>query len=172
MSKAVRSVIIFFLVAVLTVSAPPLRAMAMTLTVDDPSDGVQCAGATFTTISAAVLAANPLGGDLILVCDGLYTEQVTINKSLTLQGAAGQTPTVQAPAAMVVPKSIITVTGSALVSVIIDNLIISGPGGTICDSLRSGIRVESGATATITTTSSLTFTTRRSAAARTESASS
>jgi hypothetical protein len=122
--------------------------MAMTLTVDD--DGVQCAGATFTTISAAVLAANPLGGDTILVCDGLYPEQVTINKSLTLQGAALQTPTVQAPAAMVIPKSIITVTGSSLVSVIIDNLIISGPGGTICDSVRSGIRVESSATATIT----------------------
>ena len=122
--------------------------MAMTLTVDDPSDGVQCPSATFTTISAAVLAANPLGGDTILVCDGLYTEQVTINKSLMLQGAAGQTPTVHAPAAMVVPKSIITVT--ALVSVIIDNLIISGPGGSSCDSIRSGIRVDTGATATIT----------------------
>ncbi len=145
MSRAVRSIVIFLLVAVLTVSAPPLRAMAATLTVDD--DGVQCPGA-FPTISAAVLAANPLGGDVIVVCDGLYPEQVTIAKSLTLQGVAGQTPTVQAPAVMADPKAIIRVMGP--VSVTIDGLVISGPGPSGCDSIRSGIRVDSGATALIT----------------------
>ena len=146
MSQAVRSAVIFLLVAVLTASAPALRARVVnTLTVDD--DGVQCT-TPFTTISSAVAVALP--GDIIVVCDGLYTEQVTINKSLTLQGAAGQTPMVQAPAAMLTSKAIITVTGSALVSVIIDNLIISGPGGSSCDSIRSGIRVDTGATATIT----------------------
>jgi len=149
-NTAMRSVITFLLVAVLTFSAPPLRAMATTFTVDDPSDGIQCPGATFTTISAAVAVANPLGGDIILVCDGVYIEQVTIAKSLTLQGAAGQTPTVKAPPAMLDPKAIIRVTGTPLVNVIIDNLVISGPGDTSCDSVRSGIRVDSGATATIT----------------------
>jgi hypothetical protein len=40
---------------------------------------------TFTTIQAAVNFANP--GDTILADAGTYAEQVTINKSLTLQGA-------------------------------------------------------------------------------------
>src|SRR2546427_6238014 len=128
MSRLTRSICVSLLVAVMTISIPPLRAMAATLTVDDPTDGVQCSGVTFATISAAVLAANPAGGDIILVCDGLYTEQVTINKSLTLQGAAGQTPTVQAPATMADPKAIIRVTGT-MVNVTIDGLVISGPGG-------------------------------------------
>jgi len=40
----------------------------------------------YTTISAAVTAANP--GDTIKVCPGLYVEQVQINKNnLTLLGA-------------------------------------------------------------------------------------
>lgn len=79
--------------------AGPKSAMAVTYTVDDPSDGVQCSGATFTTISAAVLAAssNPLTPDIIVVCDGNYVEQVVIDKSLTLQAAQGQTPTIQFP---------------------------------------------------------------------------
>src|SRR3989441_2117896 len=153
MRRAIRSTVSSLLVAALTSSVGPLAAVATTLTVDDPSDGIQCSGATFTTISAAVAAANPLGGDIILVCDGVYTEQVVIDKSLTLQGAAGQTPTVQAPLTMSGPKAIILVTNPLVglpPSVIIDGLIISGPGGVNCDSLRYGIRVDGGANATIT----------------------
>jgi len=69
---------------------------------------------------------------------------------------AGQTPTVQAPALMADPKAIVRVTGvaglglGALVNVIIDGLIISGPGSGSCDSIRYGIRVDGGASATIT----------------------
>src|SRR6266536_4968783 len=53
-----------------------------TLVVD--RDGVECAGADFTSIQAAVDAAQP--GDLIRVCPDLYTETVTIDKPLTLKG--------------------------------------------------------------------------------------
>jgi hypothetical protein len=51
--------------------------------VDD--DRVQCPFAAYTTISAAVAAAN--NGDQIDVCAGTYTETVAVNKFLTLRGA-------------------------------------------------------------------------------------
>lgn len=48
-----------------------------------------------TTIQGAVDAAS--AGDTVCVKDGTYREQVVINKDLTLQSAAGATPTVEAP---------------------------------------------------------------------------
>src|SRR2546425_3193214 len=152
MHRAIRSIVPSLLVAALTSSVGPFAAMANTLTVDDPSDGIQCSGATFTTISAAVAAAIPLGGDIVLVCDGVYTEQVVINKSLTLQGAAGQTPTFQAPLTMKGPKAIILVTNPPVgipPSEIIDGLIINRPGGANCDSLPYRIPRDGGANAFI-----------------------
>ena len=56
-------------------------AAPQTLVVDD--DRAQCAGAGFTSIQAAVDAAQP--GGLIRVCPGLYAERVTIDKPLTLK---------------------------------------------------------------------------------------
>ena len=44
-----------------------------------------CDHATYPTIQAAVTAASP--GDMVKVCPGLYSENVTISKSLTLLGA-------------------------------------------------------------------------------------
>jgi parallel beta-helix repeat protein len=52
-----------------------------TLVVD--GDGVQCASADFTSIQAAVDAAQP--GDLIRVCPDLYIESVVVDKPLTLK---------------------------------------------------------------------------------------
>src|SRR5689334_2116510 len=49
-------------------------AWGATRLVDD--DGVQCPSAPFHAIQAAVNAAAP--GDTVLVCNGLYPEQVTI----------------------------------------------------------------------------------------------
>lgn len=48
-------------------------------------DNLKCAGSTYTTISAAVAAAS--AGDTISVCAGIYPETVTVDKSLTFEGA-------------------------------------------------------------------------------------
>ncbi|MCU1426714.1 MAG: hypothetical protein JWL83_714 [Actinomycetia bacterium] len=63
--------------------AAPAHAVPATLTVDD--NNAQCPEATFTTISAAVTAAN--AGDTIQVCAGIYAETVTVSKQLTFLGA-------------------------------------------------------------------------------------
>ena len=55
-----------------------------TLVVD--KDKVQCPKADFTSIQAAVTAAQP--GDKIKVCPDLYNEDVTVNKPLTLQATS------------------------------------------------------------------------------------
>jgi hypothetical protein len=43
---------------------------------------------SFSTISAAVTAAPPAGSTTILVCPGIYPEQVLIQKKITLKGVA------------------------------------------------------------------------------------
>jgi parallel beta-helix repeat protein len=53
--------------------------------VDD--DKVQCPAAAYTSIQAAVNAAK--AGDVIRVCAGTYKEQVTIDKSLSLEADNG-----------------------------------------------------------------------------------
>ena len=55
------------------------------IVVDD--DKVQCPNAAFTSIQAAVNAANP--GDVIRVCPGTYVEQVVVDKSVRLQADNG-----------------------------------------------------------------------------------
>jgi parallel beta-helix repeat protein len=66
-----------------------------TLLVDD--DKAQCPTATFTKIQDAVNAAT--NGATIRVCAGLYKEQVTISKSLTINGDNG---------AIVMPTGVVT----------------------------------------------------------------
>src|SRR6202521_3062960 len=55
------------------------------LLVDD--DKVQCPTATFTSIQDAINATDP--GGLIRVCPGTYREQLSINKSLSIEGDNG-----------------------------------------------------------------------------------
>src|SRR2546426_456050 len=65
-------------------------ALATTLWVNDPPNtysppGTSCTSPGYPTIGAAVAAA--VSNDTIMVCDGTYTENVILNKSLTLLGA-------------------------------------------------------------------------------------
>jgi Right handed beta helix region len=69
--------------ATLGLSATAAHASPAVLLVDD--NHVQCPTAPYTTISAAVAAANP--GDTIQVCAGIYPETVNVDKSLTFLGA-------------------------------------------------------------------------------------
>src|ERR1700674_180549 len=48
---------------------------------------IQCPAATFTSIQDAINAADP--GSLIRVCPGTYREQLSINKSLSIEGDNG-----------------------------------------------------------------------------------
>lgn len=58
------------------------NSKAAQIFVDD--DHVQCPGAQYSSIQAAVTAANP--GDTVNVCSGTYNEQVTVTKKLNIQG--------------------------------------------------------------------------------------
>ena len=65
-------------------------AAAATLVVDD--DGVQCPSRGYSSINAALSVAG--SGDTIMVCAGMYAENVVINVvSLTLRGAQAGFPT-------------------------------------------------------------------------------
>lgn len=97
-----------------------------------------------SSIQAAVNGASP--GDTILVNPGTYTEQVTINKNLTLQGnGAGaiiQSPSTLTPDAFGLDV-LLEVNNAATVS--INNMTIQGPNPTIND----GILVVGDATANV-----------------------
>jgi hypothetical protein len=101
----------------------------------------------FPTIQGAVNAADP-SGDTIKVDPGTYTEQVTINKSLTLQGnGAGaiiQAPSTMTPDPVFNLRSLVEVKNAATVN--INNMTIEGPNPAIND----GILVVGGATANVT----------------------
>ena len=75
---------IFFLASRVAAGAEDLDRKP-DLLVDD--DKVQCPAATFTSIQATIDAASP--GNLIRVCPGTYREQLSINKSLSIEGDNG-----------------------------------------------------------------------------------
>jgi hypothetical protein len=57
---------------------------------------VGCAGAPFTSISAAVSAASD--GDVVQVCPGTYPEAVTVDRSVAIIGPSGPLSTAQCDA--------------------------------------------------------------------------
>ncbi len=107
-----------------------------------------CKNANFTTVQSAVTAAN--SGDKIKVCAGTYVEQVTIpagKDKLSLEGEKDFQAIIQAPATMADPKAIVRVNGAQDVK--IKGFTIQGPGGSGCDSIRWGVRVDGNGSATI-----------------------
>lgn len=125
-------------------------AFAATLVVDDDgmasSADCDASSSAYTTVQAAVAAAS--AGDTILVCPGTYTEQVTITTNgLTLQSVTPLAGVIKAPGGMADPKAIVRVNGATGVTIL--DFTISGPGDSSCDSLRYGVRVDGGGSATI-----------------------
>jgi nitrous oxidase accessory protein NosD len=108
----------------------------------------------YTKISDAIAAAS--AGSVIFVESGTYTEQVVINKSLTLTGAGSASTFIQAPATLTSDadgnKDLIDITG-ALTIANISGFTISGPGpshaGCGSGGINYGIYVRGGATAHI-----------------------
>jgi nitrous oxidase accessory protein NosD len=86
-TKLVSSVLLLAAVALILCAALAVPASAATLTVG--------AGGQFKTIQQAVDAAKP--GDTVLVAHGSYTENIVVNKPLTIAAAnRSARPTVQA----------------------------------------------------------------------------
>jgi hypothetical protein len=125
----------------------PTSASDGMLIVDD--DMLDCPNAQYTSIQAAVTAANP--GDTIKVCRGIYMEQVTIpagKDGLTLFSEGAFQAIIKAPLVMTDPKAIVRVSGSQ--NVTIRHFTITGPGTGGCDSIRYGVRVDDQGSALIT----------------------
>ena len=117
------------------------------LIVDD--DRADCPNAQFTTVQAAVTAALP--GDTIKVCRGTYVEQVTIpagKDNLTLFSEGAFEAVLKAPLVMADPKAIVLIRGAD--NITLRHFTITGPGGSLCDSIRYGVRVDTGGSALIT----------------------
>ncbi len=94
-----------------------------------------CAGATYTTISKAV-AAVP-AGSTIKVCPGIYYEEVTISKSLTLTGITSgnsENPIIELPSTPVANSTrlldgssqFVQILVSKCANVTISNIIVDG----------------------------------------------
>ena len=103
----------------------------------------------FPTIQAAINASNP--GDIIKILPGIYTEQLTISKSLTIIGSGAKSTIIQAPNVLnpspVIPfpgrANIVEIFNEAIVTM--KGLTIAGPNGNVCEGL-AGVSIHGDAT--------------------------
>jgi hypothetical protein len=131
--------------AACALALPSAASAATTRFVDD--DGVQCPTATFTSIQAAVNASSP--GDTVRVCDGTYTETVTVpaaKHNIKIMAKTNGGPTIQNPAANTT-GSIVEIDAKA---VLFRGFNVQGPfQKTDCSGSAYGISVLQGGQATI-----------------------
>lgn len=110
-----------------------------------------CAGQSpcYSTIQAAVNAVAT--GGTVNVATGTYTEQVNVDKNLTLTGAGAASTNIAAPASLVADvlgtQTILEIGNNA--NVTISGLTVAGPGPAGCGSISYGIFVVGGATLNI-----------------------
>lgn len=125
------------------------QAREAVIRVDD--DKAQCPTATYTSIQAAVDAAS--AGTRIVVCPGMYAEQVTVpagKDGLDLISHVSEAAVIRAPAAAAEPGDIVLVDGAR--DVTLREFTVAGP---LPDTLfcsverRTGIRVTGGGSASI-----------------------
>ena len=133
--------------------SPAAQAAPATIYVSNASNshclstGPGTAISPYCTVQEGVNAAS--SGGTVEVENGTYAEQVTIGSTknnLTLTGG-GSSTTIKAPSTMTTSKAIIEISGATGVTV--QDLTISGPGASGCDSLEYGVKVDNGAKATI-----------------------
>lgn len=107
----------------------PIPAAALPCT---PTGVTLAVPGTYATIQLAINAANPTGGDKIVVAAGNYTEQLSINKCVTIEGAGVGTTNILSPPALTASTvtgfggyAIVEVRGNSYVT--ITGVTISGP---------------------------------------------
>jgi hypothetical protein len=122
------AVLIVLVVALPTIVARPATAETLVVAQDGHGSAKDCNISTptpYTTIASAVAAARPR--DVIKICPGTYSGQLTIAKSLTLRGESGA---VLKPSAMVADTTSL-ITGNALATIIV----VDGVKGVIIEGL-------------------------------------
>jgi hypothetical protein len=121
-------------------------AAGSVLVVGDDADPATCGGnaAAYTTIGAALAEATP--GDTILVCPGIYPEQLTVTTDgVTLEARTARTAIITAPPRLVQPRTLVRVSGA--VDVTIRNFVIAAGGA--CDPPCRGVGVEGAGSVTL-----------------------
>lgn len=124
------------------------------------ADTGNCQGAACQTIGYA-LAQAAATGDTLQLAAGTYTEQLVLNKSVTLVGAGSASTIIRAPAVLTVnpvispgsggqQTAIVFVTGAAT-NATLRNLQIRGPGPSSSGSIGYGVFVGGNATFTLDT---------------------
>lgn len=118
----------------------------------------QVSGSPCLTITYALTQAAT-AGDTINVAAGTYTEELTINKSVVINGVGMASTIIKAPLTLTTNPSvpggspgqqttIVFVTGATTVAAM-QNLQVQGPGSTGCGSIGYGIFAGGGATLTL-----------------------
>src|SRR5689334_13569174 len=74
--------------------------------------GGDCSAPNYHSIQLAVTAASP--GDTIVVCDGVYNEDVDVTKSVTLVGSGNSV--IQAPSSNPAGGDVVTIRNGAVVT--------------------------------------------------------